>query len=78
MFERKEYNNPKKLFKEQDDLVAPSKEPPEEPGKLASVRRSELTSVAPDDINWGNIFCGKQHGLQSGKPEIESRKLETI
>ncbi|GAB4337088.1 MAG: hypothetical protein Kow0099_10380 [Candidatus Abyssubacteria bacterium] len=78
MVERKEHNNPKRIFREQDDRVAPDRPPAIEPQTIASVRRSELASIAPDDINWGNIFCGKQHGLESVKPEMESRKRETI
>jgi hypothetical protein len=77
--ERKdEHNNPQKIFKEQDDLVIPSKESPAGSDKVTSIRRSEITSVAPDDVNWNNMYLGKKHGLHSARPEVDSRRKETI
>ena len=73
-----EHNNPQRIFKEQDDLVVSGRETPTDEGKLTSVRQSEITSIAPDDINWNNIYVGKQHGLNSVKPKISSRKEENI
>jgi hypothetical protein len=76
---RNEHDNPKKVFKEQDDLVVPTEKSPEEADdKMTSVRRSEVTSIAPDDINWNNVYLGKQHGLHSIKPEIDSRKRRIV
>ena len=71
-------NSPRKVFKEQDDLVVSGKEAPISAEKLRSVRQSEITSIAPDDIDWNNIYAGKRHGLHSVKPEVSSRKKETI
>ena len=71
---RDERNNPKRIFKEQDDLVISRKETTPATDKLSSIRRSEITSIAPDDINRNNIYAGKQHGLHSAKPEVGSRK----
>lgn len=74
-----EHDNPKKLFKEQDDLVVSTEKSAEEADeKVTSVRRSEVTSIAPDDINWNNVYLGKQHGLHSIKPEIDSRKKRIV
>ncbi|RJP66350.1 MAG: hypothetical protein C4532_16185 [Candidatus Abyssobacteria bacterium SURF_17] len=72
-----EHNNPKRIFREQDDRVAPSKEKPDGAEKLMSIRRSELTSIVPDDINWGNIYYGKQHGLHGAKRHIVSGNKNT-
>lgn len=69
MVEKTDYNNPKRIFKEQDDLIVSRKNEPVGPDKLISVRRSEITSIAPDDINWDNIYAGKTGGLHSIKPE---------
>lgn len=74
MREKKEHNNPQKTFKEQDDLVVERKKLPVEEDELASTRRSEITSIVPDDINWNNIYAGKQHGVHSTRPEPGSRK----
>jgi hypothetical protein len=75
---KRERNNPQKIFKEQDDLVVSGKETQTEADKLSSIRYSEITSIAPDDIDWNNIYVGKQHGLHSVKPEVSSRKKERI
>jgi hypothetical protein len=71
---KKEHNNPLKTFKEQDDLVVPSKQLPAAADRLASIRHSEVTSTVPDDINWNNIYLGKRHGLHSIKHEEGPRK----
>ncbi|MBI5117420.1 hypothetical protein HZA56_13165 [Candidatus Poribacteria bacterium] len=77
--ERKgEHNNPKKIFREQDDLVIPSKKSLEGSDKVTSIRRSEITSIAPEDINWNNIYLGKKHGLHSTKPGVDSQRKGTI
>jgi hypothetical protein len=72
MPERKEHNNPQRVFKEQDDLVVENRPLPYERDKLTSIRRSQLTSIAPDDVNWNNIYAGKQHDVHSGKPAPDS------
>ena len=77
MDKKTEHNNPKKTFKEQDDLVVPGKKAPEAAEKLTSIRRPEITSIAPDDINWSKIYVGKQHGLHSNKPGVDHRKRGT-
>ncbi len=74
MDEEKRHNNPKKIFKEEDNLVVLGNDPPSAEQKLASIRRSEITSTAPDDINLDKIYVGKQHGLHSTRREIDSRK----
>ncbi len=65
----KKINNPKRVFKEQDNLIVSRKNEPGGADKLVSIRRSELTSTAPDDINWSSIYAGKTGGLHSIKPE---------
>lgn len=72
MCEKKERNNPRSIFKEQDDLVVARPRLPVGGDELASIRRSGITSIVPDDINWNNIYVGKQHGLHSTKPEPDS------
>ena len=67
-------NNPQRIFREQDDLVVSGGQKPIRKDKLISIRQSEITSIAPDDINWNNIYVGKQHGLHGVKPEISSQK----
>ena len=74
MRDKKEVNNPKNIFKEQDDLVVPGGKMPVEKEELTSIRRSRITSIVPDDMNWDNIYVGKQHGLNSIKPQVDSRK----
>ncbi len=74
MNSRKEHNNPKKLFREQDDLVVSPRDIAEVvENKISSVRESHLTSIVPDETNWNNIYVGKQHGIHSIKPEADSR-----
>jgi hypothetical protein len=67
--EKKVQNNPKRIFKEQDDLIVSREKQPGAPDKLVSIKRSEIISVAPDDINWNNVYAGKTGGLHSIKPE---------
>ena len=67
MAEKDERNTQGKLFKEQDDLVVSKEKKPVTPESLLSIRRSELTSMAPDDINWNKIFVGKNGGIESIK-----------
>jgi hypothetical protein len=69
MAEKKDHNNPRRMFKEQDDLVVSREKEPVGPDKLLSIRRSEVTSIAPDDIKWDNIYAGKTGGLHSIKSE---------
>ncbi len=78
MEKKDEHNNPKRIFKEQDDLVIPGKKLPVGTDKVTSIRPSEITSVAPDDINWNNIYLGKKHGLHSAKPDLDSRRKGTL
>jgi len=66
---KKDRNNPKKIFKEQDDLIVSREKEHIGPDKLMSVRQSDITSIAPDDINWDNVYAGKTGGLHSIKPE---------
>ena len=77
MHEKNEHNNPRKSFKEQDDLLVNSKRLLDSADKLISIRRSEITSTAPDDMNWNNIYAGKQHGVHSTKPAVDSRRKRT-
>ena len=72
MAERKDYNSPKKIFREQDDLIVSREQKPIGPEKLVSIRQSEMISIAPDNINWNNIYSGKTGGLHSIKPEAGS------
>ena len=74
MDEKYNHNNPQKIFKEQDDLVVERTEPSIDREDLASIRHSEITSIVPDDINWNNIYAGKQHGIHSTKPEPGAEK----
>ena len=71
---KREHNNSQRIFKEQDELVVSGGQKPIRKDKLISIRQSEITSIAPDDINWNNIYIGKQHGLHGVKPEISSQK----
>ena len=77
MHEKDKHNNPRKTFKEQDDLVVPGKKSSDSEETLTSIRRSEITSIAPDDMNWNNIYAGKQHGVHSTKPAVDSRRRKT-
>ncbi len=74
MQDKSRHDDPLRVFKPQDDLVVSKEKPTVRPDDLASVRRSEITSIVPDDINWNNVFLGKKHGLHSIKPETDSRK----
>ena len=74
MKDKKERNNPQRIFKEQDDLVVQGEKPLIERDELTSIKQAEITSTAPDDINGNNIYAGKQHGLHSTKPETEQKK----
>ena len=73
MHEDRRQNNPKKVFEEQDDLVAPSRKLPAGADIITSVRQSDVISTAPDDIDWNKVYAGKQHGLYSVKREPGSR-----
>jgi hypothetical protein len=72
--DKKEVNNPKNLFKEQDDLVVPGGKMPVEKEDLASIGPSRISSIVADDMNRDNIYVGKQHGLHSVKPDVDSRR----
>jgi len=76
--DKSKHDNPLRVFKPQDDLVVSREMPPVRPDELTSIRRNEIASIAPDDINWNNIFLGKKHGLHSIKPETDSRKKGII
>lgn len=77
MAKKEKHDNPKRLFKEQDDLVVSGKENQITPEKVISIRRSEVTSTAPEEIDWNNIYLGKQHGLHSTRPEAAPRRKKT-
>jgi len=78
MMDKKEkHDNPKKLFKEQDDLVVPGRGADIAPDRVVSIRRSEITSTAPDEIDWNKIYIGKQHELHSTRPETPPRREKT-
>jgi hypothetical protein len=74
MIKKKQYNSPNKLFKEPDELIRSRKNVPVGPVKLISIRRSEIMSIAPDDINWDNIYSGKTAGLHSIEPETQASR----
>ena len=76
MGEKKDKNNPKKIFREQDDLVVSREKMPGSADGLTSIRHSEIASIVPDDMNWNNIYFGRQHGLHSTKPGEDSKKKE--
>ncbi len=58
--EKKNLNNPKRIFREKGDIQPPNKEFPPGMNDLSSVRRSEITSVIPDENNWAKIYTGKR------------------
>ena len=60
MRESKDYNNPKKIFKEKGGVQLPEKNDLAGEKNLTSIRQSEITSIVPDEINWSRIFTGKQ------------------
>jgi len=74
MKNKKDRNNRQRISKEQDDLVVQGEKPLIESDKLTSIRQAEITSTVPDDINWNDIYVGKQHGLHSIKPNTDSKK----
>jgi hypothetical protein len=60
MRENKDYNNPKKIFKEKGGVELPKKSDSAGEKNLSSVRQSEITSIVPDEINWSRIYSGKR------------------
>ncbi len=76
MSDKNKLNNPQKTFKEQDALVIPGERKPVEVEReeLTSIRDSEIISIVPADIDWSKIYIGKQHGLYTARPEVESPK----
>ncbi len=78
MQDKTKHDDPLRVFKPQDDLVVSKEKPTVRPDDLVSLRRDEITSIAPDNINWNNVFLGKRHGLHSIKPEADSRKKGII
>jgi len=69
-----DHNNPQRIFKEQDDLIVSRESKPIGPDKLISIRRSELTSIAPDDINWDHIYAGPSRAPHNIKRETDDSK----
>jgi len=71
MRKESDHNNPKRIFKEKGGIGIPGKNPAIGRDNLTSIRHSEITSIAPDDINWNKIYAGKQKGPKRGKPESD-------
>ena len=74
MKNEKERNNPQKIFKEQDDLVVQNEKPLIKREELTSLKQAEITSTVPDDMNWNNIYVGKQHGIHSIRSTTDRKK----
>ena len=64
--EKKNLNNPKKIFREKGGIETSEKKFPAGMNDFSSVRRSEITSIAPDEINWGKIYTGKRPASRKG------------
>jgi hypothetical protein len=60
MRENKDYNNPKKIFKEKGGIELPEKGGSAGKNNLTSVRQPEITSIVRDEMNWSRIYSGKQ------------------
>ena len=62
MREKKELNNPKPIFEEKGGIDIPGGKWSDGRARLTSIRRSEVTSIVPDDMNWNKIFAGRPGG----------------
>jgi integrase len=72
---KKEQNKGPEMEREElDDIVMPGEKSPILDDNLSAIRRSEIISIAPDDIDWNNIYFGKDRGLHSIEPSEEPRR----
>jgi len=74
MRENKDFSNPKGVFKEKGAVGMPEKKIPSGINEVASIRRSELTSMAPDDVNRSKIYIGKLPAPRKPNPEKDAGK----
>lgn len=70
----KDYNNPKRIFKEKGGVELPGKKSSFGSDGLTSIRCSEVTSIVPDDVNWNKIYAGKQRAPLRPKPGTDPRR----
>jgi len=76
MLAKKDCTGSERLPKEPDGLIRSQDHIPAGPKELISIRRAEIISIAPDSINWDNIYSGKTAGLQSIKPTTWASRKE--
>lgn len=72
MRENKDFSNPKGVFKEKGAVGMPEKKIPSGINEVASIKRSGLTSMVPDDVNRSRIYVGKRPTAQEANSEEDS------
>lgn len=66
MSKSRDYNNPKRIFREKSGVVPPENARPDEKGGITSIRQSEIISIAPEGIDLSKLYLGR---LPAGKEE---------
>jgi hypothetical protein len=60
MSKNRDYNNPKRIFREKGGVEPPEKRRPDESGGVTSIRRSEIISIAPEGMDLSKVYLGRR------------------